>query len=71
MGRLSLNGNKSLKGRHLLAGDFSSVSHHGPLLLIGGNLNVVAVASIVAVPKQQPEQRENKDAVKCPNWLFP
>lgn len=49
--RLSLNWNTSLKGCHLLAGDFSSVGHHGPLLLVGGNLNVVAVASIITVPK--------------------
>lgn len=37
--------------RYLLAGHFGSVSHRGPLLLIGGNLNVVTVASIVTVPE--------------------
>lgn len=34
-----------------LARDFSSVGHHGSLLLVGGNLNVVAIASIITVPK--------------------
>lgn len=41
----------AVRGCYLLAGDFRSVSHHGPLLLIGGNLNVVTVASIVTVPE--------------------
>lgn len=37
--------------RYSLARHLRSVSHHGPLLLIGGNFNIVAVASVIAVPE--------------------
>jgi hypothetical protein len=39
------------KGTHLLARDFGSVCHRGPLMLVGGNLDIVAVASVITVPK--------------------
>lgn len=41
----------AVRGRYLLAGYFGPVGHHGPLLLIGGDLNVVAVTSVITVPE--------------------
>lgn len=41
-----------------LAGNFCAISHHSPLLLVCWNLNVVAVAPIITVPKQQPKYEE-------------
>lgn len=36
-----------------------AVNHLRPLLLVGGNFNVVTVGALVTVPEQQPEQMEN------------
>lgn len=36
-----------------------AIDHLRPLLLIGGDFDVVAVGALVTVPQQQPEHAEN------------
>lgn len=36
-----------------------AVDHLGPLLLVGGDFNVITVGALVTVPQQQPEQGED------------
>lgn len=40
-----------------------AIDHLGPLLLVGGDFDVVTVGALVAVPQQQPER--GQQAVKA------
>lgn len=45
-----------------------AVNHLGPLLLVGGDFNVVTVGALVTVPQQQPEEEEqagSEGSVMC------
>lgn len=35
-----------------------AVDHLGPLLLVGGDFNVITVGALVTVPQQQPDEEE-------------
>ena len=45
---------------HVLAWLLCLVHNPGPVLLVVGDLDVVGVGSVIAVPQQQPE-RENRE----------
>lgn len=47
-----------------------AVHHLGPLLLIGGHFDVVAVGALVAVPQQQPEQKPTVTSAAA-GWKAP